>query len=77
MSKGIDVARLVDVELYEGGKVRIGAGSKHTGQYGQVIGVVRLRHHGAHESIVQLDSGKIDTFRPFDLYPITPTPAAH
>ena len=77
MSHGIDIARLVEVEMHDGNEVRIGAGSRHSGQYGRIIGTIRLKHGSGYELIVQLDSGAIETFRPFDLYPITPTPAAH
>ncbi|MBN3507183.1 hypothetical protein [Burkholderia cenocepacia] len=65
--------RFIDVELVENGpRYVVGAGDSRTGARGTLIAVVRLRHAGGYELILQLDNGKLDSFSSMQLYPELP-----
>ncbi|SAI59118.1 Uncharacterised protein [Bordetella ansorpii] len=66
----IDLSRFVRCEIVENGpRYLVGPGDRRAGQFGQVIAIIALRHAGGYEVVLQLDSGKQDTFAPMQLLP--------
>ncbi|WP_043006105.1 hypothetical protein [Comamonas testosteroni] len=69
IAKGIDLSKLVDYTAIEDGPWwRAGSGDPRFGQVGQQIGVVSLKHASDYAIVMQMQSGKIETFRPMQLY---------
>ncbi|WP_043004911.1 hypothetical protein [Comamonas testosteroni] len=69
-AKGIDLSKLVDyTEVEDGPWWRAGSGDSRFGQVGQQIGVVSLKHASGYAIVMQMQSGKIETFRPMQLFP--------
>ncbi|MCA8228238.1 hypothetical protein [Burkholderia vietnamiensis] len=67
------LGRLVSVEVFDpkAGQTRwmVGPGDRRQGQRGTAIATVGLRHAGGYEVVLKLDSGKIDSFSPMQLFP--------
>lgn len=77
VAKGIDLSKLVNyTEVEDGPWWRAGSGDSRFGQVGQQIGVIGLKHGGGYEIVMQMQSGKIETFRPMQLFPYTAQAAA-
>lgn len=67
------IARFVDLELVEdGARYIVGAGDRRAGQRGTLIAVLRFRHDGGYEVVLQLDNGKLDSFSFMQLRPELP-----
>lgn len=70
IAKGIDLSKLVDYTAIEDGPWwRAGSGDSRFGQVGQQIGVVSLKHSSGYAIVMQMQSGKIESFRPMQLFP--------
>ncbi|WP_050874953.1 hypothetical protein [Comamonas testosteroni] len=77
IAKGIDLSKLVDYTAIEDGPWwRAGSGDSRFGQVGQQIGVVSLKHASDYAIVMQMQSGKIETFRPMQLFPYKTQAAA-
>jgi hypothetical protein len=64
------IAKLVRYEATpNGARWIVGSGDSRAGQRGTCIGIVSLRHVPGYEAVLQLDSGKVDTFNPMQLFP--------
>ncbi|KWK81861.1 MULTISPECIES: hypothetical protein [Burkholderia] len=67
------IARFVELEIVEdGARYIVGAGDRRAGLRGMLIAVIRFRHDGGYEVVLQLDNGKLDSFSFMQLLPELP-----
>ncbi len=52
-----------------GSRWLVGPGDGRAGQLGRSLGTIALKHAGGYEVVLELDSGKIDSFSPMQLFP--------
>lgn len=71
---GLDVSRFVRAEETPNGAYWIVAGTgKNSGQRGKAIAILALKNSpSAYEIVLQMDSGKLESFPPFSLRPSIP-----
>lgn len=69
----IDVRRFVRFEPIEDGRQVFvsGMGGKRSQERGTTIGIISLRRAGSYEVLVQFADGKIESFTPMSLFPVT------
>lgn len=66
----VEIARFVKFTSVEDGqRYVVIEGSKRRGLRGRVTGIIGFRHASGYEVILQLDSGRLDSFAPMSLVP--------
>jgi len=63
------LAKFVDVFLIEdGNRMIVAHGDKRTGLRGKHIATISMKHSSGYEIVLQMDNGKIESFRPDQLF---------
>jgi hypothetical protein len=73
VTTAIDVRRFVRFEAIEDGRQVFvgGMGGKRSQEQGTTIGIISLKKAGSYEVLVQFADGKIESFTPMSLFPVT------
>jgi len=68
----VDLNRLVTFEpAHTPGYWSVGGeGGRRSGEVGECLGVISLRHASGYEVVLQFPDGAIDTFAPMNLFPV-------
>lgn len=68
---GIDLARFVDFtpSVHDTSWRVSGIGGRRSGEVGQEVGVIGLRHAPGYEVLLRFEDGDVDSFAPHALFP--------